>query len=86
MWRYDFYRDDNGEEPVRIFLDSLNEKQRGKILQAFEILSGFGPTLPFPYSSHVEGKLRELRSHYGKTLYRGRCCKDREESLVFGHE
>ena len=24
-----------------------------------------GPTLPFPYSSQVEGKIRELRAHHG---------------------
>jgi phage-related protein len=28
------------------------------------------PPLPFPYSSQVEGELRELRCHYGNTLYR----------------
>lgn len=28
------------------------------------------PALPFPYSSQVEGKLRELRAHYGNELYR----------------
>jgi phage-related protein len=29
-----------------------------------------GPRLPFPYSSQLEGRLRELRVHYGRTLYR----------------
>lgn len=29
-----------------------------------------GPTLPFPYSSQVGGKLRELRAHYGSEHYR----------------
>jgi phage-related protein len=28
------------------------------------------PHLPFPYSSQVDGELRELRCHYGSTLYR----------------
>lgn len=28
------------------------------------------PDLPFPHSSQVSGQLRELRCHYGKTLYR----------------
>jgi len=70
MWRYGFYQDREGEEPVREFILSLDKKARGKVLQAIQILSEFGPALPFPYSSHVEGKLRELRAHYGKTLYR----------------
>src|SRR5260370_26014521 len=29
-----------------------------------------GPPLPFPHSSQVEGELRELRCHYGKSHYR----------------
>jgi phage-related protein len=28
------------------------------------------PPLPFPFSSQVDGPLRELRCHYGRTLYR----------------
>jgi phage-related protein len=70
MWSYEFYRDRKGEEPVREFILSLNKKARGKVLQAIQILAEFGPTLPFPYSSQVEGKLRELRAHYGNALYR----------------
>jgi phage-related protein len=28
------------------------------------------PHLAFPYSSQIEGELRELRAHYGNTLFR----------------
>ncbi len=28
------------------------------------------PPLPFPWSSQLEGELRELRCHYGSELYR----------------
>ena len=70
MWAYEFYRDDQGREPVKDFILSLNKKERGKILQMIQILSEFGPTLPFPYSSQVEGKMRELRAHCGKTHFR----------------
>lgn len=70
MWNYEFYRDAKGNEPVKNFLLSLDPKKRGKALQMIQILSEFGPNLPFPYSSQVEGKIRELRAHYGRTLYR----------------
>lgn len=70
MWIYEFYQDEDGGEPVRTFLLALDKKGRGKVLQAIQLLAEFGPTLPFPYASQVEGKLRELRAHYGKTLYR----------------
>jgi phage-related protein len=35
-----------------------------------ERIALFGPQLPFPHSSQVEGELRELRCHYGNTLFR----------------
>jgi len=68
MWDYEFYQDEEGSEPVKDFLLSLDAKRRGKLLQIIQILSEFGHTLPFPYSSQVEGKIRELRTHYGRTL------------------
>jgi len=39
-------------------------------LAVIKLLEELGPTLPFPYSGQVEGKLRELRTHYGETHYR----------------
>ena len=70
MWTYEFYHDEKGQEPVKDFLISLLPQPRGKVLQAIQILSEFGINLPFPYSSQVEGRLRELRAHYGKNQYR----------------
>lgn len=70
MWDYEFYKDEAGKEPVKDFLLSHEPKKRGKLLQIIQVLSEFGPNLPFPYSSQVEEKIRELRTHYGKALYR----------------
>jgi len=69
-WEIDFYEDQEGSCPVEEFLDSLPEKHLGKVLQMIQMLEDRGPNLPFPYSSQVEGKLRELRAHYGKVQYR----------------
>lgn len=85
MWRYEFYRTRQGDEPVREFILLLDKKKRGKVLQAIQILSEFGPTLPFPYSSHVEGKLRELRAHYGKALYRVLYYQDTHGTFILLH-
>jgi len=41
--------------------------------------------VPFPYSSHIEGKLRELRAHYGKTLYRVLYFQDGQGIFVLLH-
>ncbi len=85
MWRYEFYQDAEGNEPVKDFLLSLDAKRKGKLLQIIQILSEFGPNLPFPYSSQVEGKIRELRTHYGKTLYRILYYCDSEGVFVLLH-
>jgi phage-related protein len=69
-WRVDFYQDLQSNAPVEAFLDGLPEKQRAKLLAAIKKLQEHGPTLPFPYSSQVEGKLRELRTRVGKTRLR----------------
>ena len=70
MWPVEFYQNQNEQKPVRDFLLSLRPKSRGKVLQGIQILSEFGIDLPFPYSSQVEGQLRELRVRHGKNQYR----------------
>jgi phage-related protein len=68
-----FYRDGSGREPVRDFLESLDEDAQVAIehqIGRLNLLSDRTPHLPFPHSSQVEGELRELRCHYGRDLYR----------------
>ena len=69
-WTVDFYEDADGNAPVEGFLDGLPKKQRAKLLGLIGKLKEHGPTLPFPYSSQVEGKVRELRTRLGTTRLR----------------
>lgn len=69
-WVVDFYEDAVGKAPVEEFLDKLSAEQRAKVLALVKELEKHGPTLPFPYSSQVAGKLRELRTKFGKTRLR----------------
>ena len=69
-WPVDFYEDAAGNAPVQEFLDGLTEEQRAKCFGLIKMLKEHGPTLPFPYSSQVQGKLRELRTRHGKTRLR----------------
>lgn len=69
-WRVDFYRDAAGRRPVEEYLDGLPAKHRAKVLALIARLGQIGPTLPFPYSSQVDGKLRELRTNFAKTRLR----------------
>lgn len=52
------------------FLDDLDKPRRAKIVAVVALLAEQGPNLPFPYSSQVRGKIRELRTQYGKERYR----------------
>lgn len=69
-WPVVYYRDVNGTEPVDAFIDSLEPRVQAVLDNQIERIAIFGPRLPFPHSSQVEGELRELRCHYGNTLFR----------------
>jgi len=69
-WKVDFYVDAHGHAPVEAFLDGPPKKLRAKLLGLISKLQEHGPTLPFPYSSQVDGRLRELRTRFGKTRLR----------------
>ena len=74
-WQVDFYIDEDGRAPVEEFLTQLPISHRAKLLAAVKMLEWKGPNLPFPYSSQVRGRLRELRTQQGR---------DRLRVLYFG--
>lgn len=68
-----YYRDRNGEEPVDAFIEQLPPNVQAALDLQIDRLNTLGPTdppLPFPFSSQVDGELRELRCHYGNRLFR----------------
>lgn len=69
-WTVDFYEDADGSAPVEVFVDSLPKQQRAKTLALIKLLEEQGANLLFPYSSQVRGRLRELRTRFGKTRLR----------------
>ena len=69
-WKIDFFADDDGVFPVQLWLDRLPTEVRGKVIARIDLLKKSGPTLDFPYTSQIEGKLREARLRVGKTRYR----------------
>jgi phage-related protein len=84
-WTIDFYVDASGDAPVEEFLDGLPKKHRAKLLGLIAKLKEHGPTLPFPYSSQVEGRLRELRTRFGKTRLRILYFADANQEFVLLH-
>jgi hypothetical protein len=69
-WQVEFYEDARGNAPVEAFLNEMGEKERAKVMALIATLKQQGPNLPFPYSSQVRGRLRELRTQSGKTKLR----------------
>lgn len=69
-WPVVYFRAADGSEPVDAFIDALAPKVQVVLDNQIERIALFGPHLPFPHSSQVEGELRELRCHYGNTLFR----------------
>ena len=84
-WRVEFYEDEKGRRPVEEFLEDLAAGHLGKVLQVLQMLEERGAHLPFPYSSQVEKRLRELRVHFGRTLYRVLYYGDAERTFVLLH-
>jgi phage-related protein len=84
-WTVDFYVDARGNAPVEAFLESLPRTHRAKLLGLIAKLKEHGPTLPFPYSSQVDGRLRELRTRFGKTRLRILYFGDAHQEFILLH-
>lgn len=65
----EYYEKENKEKPVEDFISSQNIKTRQKIFSYLKMLKEKG-WLPFPYTSHIEGKIWELRIKYSSNIYR----------------
>lgn len=70
MWPVVYYRDQVGREPVSQEIDGLVPRDQAIVNNHIERVAVFGPTLPFPWSSQVDGSLRELRADAGPMHYR----------------
>ena len=66
----DFYDLPDGSEPVKDFLDSLDDKMRAKMLRSVQLLEDFGPALRMPYSEPIRNGILELRAKVGSDISR----------------
>jgi phage-related protein len=84
-WNVDFYQDDDGKLPVMKWLDTLPEEVRGKVIARIDLLKEGGPTLDYPYTSQIDGRLREIRLRFGKTRYRVLYFFDDDRTAILLH-
>ena len=66
----EFYTKENGEQPAKEFLLSLNTKMRAKMMSSMSILQDYGYELREPYSKHLEEGIFELRAKVGTDISR----------------
>lgn len=84
-WKVDFYRETDGSFPVRSWLESLPEDVRGKVIARIDLLREGGPTLDYPNTSQIDGRLREVRLRMGKTRYRVLYFIDEDRTVILLH-
>ena len=70
MFHLEFYKTEEGKEPVSDFLDSLDGKMAAKLIGLMEILEEKGTELRMPYSEHLDDGIFELRCKLGSIITR----------------
>lgn len=66
----DFYEKENGEQPAKEFMLSLDKKLRAKLADTIMILQDNGYDLREPYSKHISEGIFELRAKQGSDITR----------------
>lgn len=65
-----FYRKENGDEPVKDFLLSLNVKIRAKVMRSLSLLAKNGFELREPFSKYLGDEIFELRVNFSSDASR----------------
>lgn len=65
-----FYETPNGEQPAKLFLNELSEKQRAKTIRDLKLLETCGNKLREPTSKFLESGIYELRTKQGSNISR----------------
>lgn len=65
-----FYEMQNGRQPAKEFILSLDPKMRVKMLRTIEMIGKNGPALREPYSKSLEDGIFELRAKVGSDISR----------------
>lgn len=56
-WAVVSYRDARGRIPVDDYLDTLQVKDRARVLSAIVLIEDYGPMLRMPHARHLRGKV-----------------------------
>jgi len=84
-WKVEFYESPGEGCPVEAFLESLSFPAQVKVFNLIRLLEEHGVLLPFPYSSQISGRLRELRTQLGRMHLRILYCATPRRTFVLLH-
>lgn len=70
MYKIEFFECRDGSCPVAIFLDSLRNQARAKVVSFMDILTEKGIEMRRPYTAHLEDGIFELRCSQGESNIR----------------
>lgn len=76
----EFYQKENGEVPVRDFLESLSPKLRAETFREIELLRDHGPDLREPHTKPIRGK--DNKGIYELSLSSQRMCQECSTLLI----
>jgi phage-related protein len=78
LYRIEFYKDKNGKEPVKEYINDLAQKNDkdsrinlNKIRDYIKTLSEYGTRAGEPYIKHLDGEIWELRPLRNRILFFG---------------
>lgn len=70
MYKVKFYRDENGKEPVKEFIDNLDTKMKAKVLREITLLRDNGRDLKEPHCKYINKGIYELRIKFSSNISR----------------
>ena len=65
-----YYQKENGEIPLRSFIDSLDVKMAAKVIWTIKLFQEEGCDLRLPYSEYLIDSIYELRAKQGNNISR----------------
>jgi len=70
VWHVIFYKDKNGDQPVKDFILDQSDEAIGEILHVLDLPHKFDLSLGLPYIEKVQGKIWSLRIKHSSDYYR----------------
>lgn len=66
----EFFELEDGSEPAKEYIDSLDKKMQAKIFKVAELLEHNGPSLRMPYSEYLGEDIFQIRAKQGTNIAR----------------